>query len=254
MGWFLDSHCFHDRWSNVNIGNHLFNYSTTLKQVGALHQHWHPNRCLVGNTLVNKTMLPKHEPVVTHIDNERLITNAHFVELLKHCSDTVINRTERFAVPLVIRFNVELTVIRKVDTMPAISLIKKPSWKIPIIANNFVFTVWSIKLFFTKTTLVTIFWREVRMHCLVRKVEKEWFIGFSLLLKKINCIVRQQCRDVPILRHSLSIDVDCVVRVWWKIVPLAFKAHPVIKPRAWIIMMTTHMPLADKACRVAGFL
>ena len=91
MRWLFNSHCFHHCWGNVNIGNHLFNNSTALKQVGALHQHWHSNGCLVGNTLINKTMLAEHEAIVAHVDNERFITNTHFVELLKHCSYTVVH-------------------------------------------------------------------------------------------------------------------------------------------------------------------
>ena len=85
------------------------------------------------------------------------------------------------------------------------------------------------------------------MHCLVRQVEKEWLITLRLLLKKVDRIVRQQCRDIAILWHPLSIDIDCVVRVWWKIVSLPFKTHPIIKARTWIIMMSAHVPLSNKA-------
>ena len=136
-------------------------------------------------------MFAEHESIVAHVDNQRLITNTHLIKLLKNCSYTVINRAECLAVPLVICFDVELTVIRKVDTMPAVSLVKKPSRKISVITNNLVFTIWSIKLFSTKPTLIAIFWCEVRMHCLMRKVKKEWLIAISLLLKKVDGIVRQ---------------------------------------------------------------
>ena len=84
------------------------------------------------------------------------------------------------------------------------------------------------------------------MHCFVRQVQKERFVGILLLLKKFDRLLRQKRRDVTVLRHSLAIVIDRVLWARRIVLPLPLETEPVIEARARIIAGVSHMPFADE--------
>ena len=50
-------------------------------------------------------MLAKHVAIVAHVDNQRVIVDAHLFQLCHHRADTVIDRPEGFAVTLIERLD-----------------------------------------------------------------------------------------------------------------------------------------------------
>ena len=91
------------------------------------------------------------------------------------------------------------------------------------------------------------------MNCLVRQIQKKWFVAICFL-KKINCFPRQQRCDVSILRHPLPVIINRIAIIGRVILALTFEAKPIVKSRSGIITRMAHMPLPNKPCLVSCFL
>ena len=91
MGRLLQPHGFHDRGSDINIGDHTINSCPCFEQVRTLHQHGYPNGGLVRNTFVDQSVFTKHKPVVTHVDDEGFVMDAHLLQLFHDSPNTVVH-------------------------------------------------------------------------------------------------------------------------------------------------------------------
>ena len=254
MRWLFQAHGFHDRRSDVDVGDHFVYDRSTFKQLRALSQHRHSNRSLVGHPLVDQTVLSEHKPVVAHVDDQRFVVNAHFLEFIQNRTDTVINRAKCFAVTLVILLDIQVTLVREVNAVPTIALIKQPTRPIELVAVNLCFAGGSFKRFVSKLIGVFFFRCEFGVNGFVRQVQKERFFAVFLLVQKVDSIPSQQSRDVAVLRNSLSVFVDRVVRSRRRVMALSAETDPVIKTRPRVIRMAAHMPLTNEARLVTGVL
>ena len=69
MQWLLQSHSFHDRGCNVDVGNELIHNGTLFDHRGTLHEQRHPTGGFIRHAFVDQTVLTKHVAVIAHIDN-----------------------------------------------------------------------------------------------------------------------------------------------------------------------------------------
>lgn len=123
----LQAHRLHDRRGDVDVGDHFVDDGSALEQVRALHEHRDADRGLIGDAFVDQTVLTEHEAVVAHVDDERLIMETHLFQLLENRSHTVVDRAQRLAVALVVLLDVEVTVVGKIDAVPAVTLVEQPA-------------------------------------------------------------------------------------------------------------------------------
>ena len=134
--WFLQSHGLHDGWSDIDIGNNLFNNGSALNHRRALHEHGYPTGRFVGHAFVDQSVLAKHVAVVSHVDDQCVIVDPHFFELLHDGADAVIDGPQCFAVALVILFDACTGMKRKVHSVPTVSLIEQPTRSIELIVTQ----------------------------------------------------------------------------------------------------------------------
>ena len=101
---------------------------------------------------------------------------------------------------------------------------------------------------------------EIGVHSLVGNHQKERPLVFTFL-EPIQRILGQLIRDVPVLRHSLAVDVEAVVAVLGHLTArataigpiraLPFETYPMIKPRLPMINVAAHMPFTNKRCVIS---
>ena len=101
---------------------------------------------------------------------------------------------------------------------------------------------------------MTIGRHEIGVHSLVGNHQEERPLVFTFL-EPIQRILGQLIRDVPLLRHSLAVDVESVVAVLGHLTArattigpiraLPFETYPMIKPRLPVINVAAHVPFPD---------
>ena len=79
-------------------------------------------------------------------------------------------------------------------------------------------------------------------------------VRYLSAVPKVDCVASQQRRNISVLWDSLTIDIDRVLRTGGQIMPLSLEAYPVIKTRAWFIVVSTHVPFANVTCLIASVL
>ena len=159
-----------------------------------MHEHGHADGSLVRDPLVDETVLPEHEAVVAHVDDEGLLVDAHRAELVHDPSQAVIDRHEGLVVALVVALDVEGAVIRKVDAVPAVALVSQPARLAPVVLEGVGLAIGTLERSVVETSFVAFGRGEVGMDGLVRQVQEERFLGRLLLLQPIHGIVRELCR------------------------------------------------------------
>ena len=142
----------------------------------------------------------------------------------------------------------------EVHAVPAVPLIKQPAWQVTGVFGELLFALWSIEWLPGEAIFVSFFRGKIGVNRLVGQVQAKWLIAVLLLLQEFDGVPSQQSRDVSVLLHSLTVDVDCVFGTGRKVIPLPTKADPVVKTGAGIIVVATHVPLANKSSRVASLL
>ncbi len=62
---------------DVDVGDDLLDDRAAFEQIGALHEHRHADGGLVGDAFVDEAVLAEHEAVVAHVDDQRVVVDAH---------------------------------------------------------------------------------------------------------------------------------------------------------------------------------
>ncbi len=92
------------------------------------------------------------------------------------------------------------------------------------------------------------------MHRLVGKIEEERLIAVGLFLEPLHRVTCEQGHNVTALIDALPVHVDGVIGGRWEILSLSFEAIPIVEARPRIVTLAPHVPLADEAGIVSGFL
>ena len=167
-----------DGRSDINVADYLCHHRPAFVEFRALHHHRHANRWFVRNTFIDQTVFAKHESIVTHVDDERLVMNSHFFKLLKDAPDTIVNCKQRFTISTIEIVKSAIAMVCKINPVPTVALVAHPSRC--VVLSRDVIRRRQVQFHILIAARVPLGGCKIGVHCLVRQGQEKRLIALLL--------------------------------------------------------------------------
>ena len=117
---------FEQRGRDVDVERHPLGPAVAGEHVRAMRQHGHADRRLVHAALVDQAVVAQQEAVVAHVDHQRVVEQALFLQAVEHAPDALVERVHRAGVLAVERIEGDHVVEHAVHAVRGLALAAHP--------------------------------------------------------------------------------------------------------------------------------